>query len=406
MTAKEKIVKARTALIMQNPFFGSLAIRLQLEEGNKVTETLATDGIKLFYNYDYVMSLTMDDLKFILCHEVMHLVHGHHTRMADRDIKDWNRATDYSINGNLMSCGFNHVDGMLFDKQFENMTADEVYNKLHGGKKQGNQQQQQQQNQQGQQQQQQQQGGSGNQQGKGKPKPGQAGEVLPFPGSNPDGTATEAEAAQQQQDWQIAATQANNFANKAGQGHSEIDRLIKELNAPKIDWREVLQRFVEQATKNDYTFKRVNSRYAHCGVILPSLYNQELPPIVVAVDTSGSVTNEDLKQFASEIESIMQLHNVDITVIYCDDEIAGIEEFTAADMPLTLNAKGGGGTAFAPVFEHIEKEQLETPCIIYLTDLECRESRIGKEPDKPVLWIQTGREKAIKMPFGEVIKMH
>jgi len=137
------------------------------------------------------------------------------------------------------------------------------------------------------------------------------------------------------------------------------------------------------------------------GVILPTLYNQELPPIVIGVDTSGSINQDELKQFAGEIDDILNQYPTTLTVIYCDTKVNHVETFTAEDRPIRLEAKGGGGTKFSPVFEAVNQMEDLPACVVYLTDLDCND--FGKEPGYPVLWINTGGRKTV--PWGEIIRM-
>ena len=139
------------------------------------------------------------------------------------------------------------------------------------------------------------------------------------------------------------------------------------------------------------------------GVILPTLYNQELPPIVIGVDTSGSINQDELKQFAGEIDDILNQYPTTLTVMYCDTSVRHIEIFTAEDRPIRLEAKGGGGTKFAPVFEAANKMEDQPACLVYLTDMEVREKDFGPEPDYPVLWVNTG-QRCKQPPFGEMIR--
>ena len=139
------------------------------------------------------------------------------------------------------------------------------------------------------------------------------------------------------------------------------------------------------------------------GFILPSLFNHEMPPLDIYVDTSGSVNQEDLKQFASEIDDILTQYNTTARVIYCDTRVTHVEVFTSENRPVKLNAKGGGGTDFAPAIAWSMKQEDLPCCGVYLTDLEC--SSFGDEPDFPVLWIATENTRRT-VPWGELVKMH
>jgi len=162
--------------------------------------------------------------------------------------------------------------------------------------------------------------------------------------------------------------------------------LIEKLNEPKVNWREALQRFVEQQAKNDYSFKRPNNRFSGRGVILPTLHSEELPPIIVAIDTSGSVSKEDLEQFASEIDDILTHYNTSVHAVYVDTAVRGKEVFSQENRPVKLGAKGRGGTRFSPLFEHVNAMEEPVTCVIYMTDLDATD--FGPAPDYPVLWMQ------------------
>jgi predicted metal-dependent peptidase len=134
------------------------------------------------------------------------------------------------------------------------------------------------------------------------------------------------------------------------------------------------------------------------------LRSNELPHLVITLDTSGSIDQEQLDQFAAEVSAILELmENSEITVIYCDSRLRGTPEtFTKSDLPLTLNALGGGGTDFRPPFQYVADQDMTPAALIYLTDLDCDD--FPQEPDYPVLWIKTGTYGR-PAPFGEVIDL-
>lgn len=397
--AMQKMVKARAALILDQRFFGSLALKLQLKE-DPTCDLMWTDGVSIGFNPEMVMQNSMDVVKGVICHEVFHCASNHHTRRNGRDASDWNVATDYTINHILVENGMKIHDGMLLDPNLKNKSADEIYNMVHGKKKE---QQNGGQGSQGSSTQQQQ----GQQQGKGQGKgqqskadPGGCGEVRDFPGET--GTATEQELQQQDQEWKIAVAQAANQAKACGQLPGNLQELIKEMLEPQVPWREALQRFVEQISRNDYTYTRPNPRYIGFGVVLPSLHNKELPPIDIWVDTSGSVSTEEKKQFAGEINDIRSHYNTTIRVIFCDTKVNGVTIINPEDDFIELDCKGGGGTKFSPAIAWSMQQEEHPACGIYLTDMDCYD--FGPEPEFPVLWIQTqGMKKTA--PFGEVIRM-
>lgn len=182
-----------------------------------------------------------------------------------------------------------------------------------------------------------------------------------------------------------------------------IARLIERRLYPELPWAELLARFVERNARSDYTWMMPNRRYLHQNLFFPALLDSELQQIVVAVDTSGSIQDEQLQRFAAEISAIMDQLPSCLHLLYCDASVQKYQRVEKADLPITLEPEGGGGTDFRPVFEKIEQEQINAACLIYLTDLECLHYP-PESPSYPVLWVQTGGVRT-RPPFGEVIMM-
>ena len=125
--ASERIRKARTALLLDHPFFGSLLFRLKSEECRAIP-TMATNGVVLRYNSAFVDTLNAATLAGVLAHEVMHPALQHHTRRAKRDPRRWNEACDYAINPLLLDAGLSLPDDVLVDPRFRGMSAEQIYN--------------------------------------------------------------------------------------------------------------------------------------------------------------------------------------------------------------------------------------------------------------------------------------
>src|SRR5580693_4258072 len=124
-----RVQKARTALVLDHPFFGSLLFRLKGRECRSI-QTMATDGVSLFYNPDFVETLNAATLAGTLAHEVMHPALHHHVRRSGRDPKRWNVACDFAINPLLVDAGLSLPDGVLLDDRFRAMSAEQIYNLL------------------------------------------------------------------------------------------------------------------------------------------------------------------------------------------------------------------------------------------------------------------------------------
>jgi predicted metal-dependent peptidase len=131
------------------------------------------------------------------------------------------------------------------------------------------------------------------------------------------------------------------------------------------------------------------------------LKSEKIPPLYIAIDTSGSIDDRQLSAFQSEIQAIMDTYPTEITCIYCDSEINGKEYFSPDSPVIFTKAKGGGGTDFRPIFDHIKEEPDPPECLIVLTDLEGTFPEAG--PPYPVLWVNTyNRQNA---PFGIIVHM-
>lgn len=402
MNARDKITKARAGLILDLPFFGSLALKLEVVE-DATCETAWTDGSRMGYNPAFIESLSLAETKGLICHEVMHNACAHQVRRGDRDRRKWNLAGDYAINQVIEDCKIALPAGRPIDPAYKGMCAEEIYSKLPSppagegqGKGEG----------QGDKMSPASMGAGGRKsplkkgdQG-GCSDPGKCGEVRDAVGAQGN-TPSPADLTQSAEDWKIAVAQAAQEARMQGKLPAGLDRIVGEILAPRVDWRDVLRRFVDQTAKNDYTWSPPNRRYVYQGLYLPSVRSEELL-LVVAVDTSGSIGAGELNQFASELTAILEDYKTSCTVIYCDSAVAHVEEFSSQDLPLRLHPKGGGGTDFRPPFAYVGAQGIAPSCLIYLTDLEC--SSYPAEPAYPVLWAHIGKG-GTKPPFGEEVKI-
>lgn len=397
MNAMEKITKARAGLILDAPFFGSIALRHELVS-DPTCETAWIDGRRLGFNPDFIDEQPLAKVKGLLAHEVLHVANCHHTRRHGRDNKTWQQATDYAINDHLTGAGFSLPDNGCTGYGTEK-SAEQIYNDL---RKNPNDDQGGDNGQNGNQAGGQDSGDSGND-GQAGADPGGCGEVRDATGA--DGNqASPAEMAQAEAETKVMVAQAAQQAKAMGKLPAGIARMVEELMQPVVDWREVLRQFVQQTARNDYRWNPPNRRFVYQNIYLPSARNEELGALVVAVDTSGSISKRHVDQFASELNAILEEYDTEAHVIYCDSRIANVEHFTSQDLPLELHPAGGGGTDFRPPFEWVDENGIDPACMIYLTDLCC--SSYPDPPAYPVLWAQIGNWPAEAPPFGEVIEMN
>ena len=416
--ATEKMIKARAGLIMDRPFYGALALRLSLKS-DPGSGTAWTDGKTLGFDPAYINSISLEEVKGLWEEETLHCFLQHHTRRGDRDPGDWNLAADQAIFHILDQAGSALPADCQPRREFKDKTAEQIYTVLGRGKKKSPQ--------------------AGPQPGTataaaaardrpgssqapqgqtpGAPAPGQQqqqpgrqpgsgrGEVRDATDPETGAPLTPAQLAEEETNWKIAGNQAAQQAAACGNLPGFLDRLVRSILNPRVPWQDLLRQFLERTARNDYTWTTLNSNYLSQGIFLPTLRSNELPRLVIAVDTSGSIEQADLDQFAAEVSAVLEMTaETEITVLYCDTEIREIETFTRADLPLTLKATGGGGTDFRPPFTWIEEEQEQPAALIYLTDMDC--DRFPEEPDYPVLWTKIKKPwTTYPAPFGEMIEI-
>lgn len=193
---------------------------------------------------------------------------------------------------------------------------------------------------------------------------------------------------------------AANTARLAGKLPGHLERFVGDQIKAVIPWREVLARFLTISAKDDYSFNRPNSRYLHSGYYLPSLRSETLGEIYFFVDTSGSISNEELNKFAAEMRFITDQFRKTIEVLYIDTEVAGTQTLEPGDID-QLEAQGGGGTDFCPGFDYLIEHDIKPLAVIYYTDGYC--SSFPAIPDYEVLWAVYGGNHSFDPPFGEVL---
>jgi predicted metal-dependent peptidase len=364
-------------------------------------ETAWTDGSVVGYNPAFVAGLTSAERKGLLAHEVMHVAAGHVWRRGDRDVRRWNVATDYAINQILEAAGLSLPPGRLLDTTYAGLSAEAIYAALPvpppddaGGTS-----------------------GSG---GEGLPPPSaeEPGEGKCAPSNDPGGSGEvrdppEGPLAQAPNDapatetaWQDATLQAAMQAARAGQLPAGLERLVRAIRQPPCrNLLAALAEFAALAAREDYSWRAPNRRFAPLGLYLPSLHSEATPPILAAVDTSGSISAELLAEYVSALQVVLDELRPETLILYaCDAAIQAEREYSPGD---TLSGEredfpGGGGTDFRPVFAKIAEEHVSVSCAVYLTDLDGRFP--AEAPDYPVLWVVRDPHGARpRAPWGETL---
>lgn len=380
-TTENKIIKSKIRLLSNHPFFASLVCSMTFEADSNI-ETASCDGEKIRYNETFINTLSNDHIDTLLAHEIMHPAMMHHTRQESREHKDWNVACDYAINPVLKSEGFLLPENALLDSRFADKSAEDIYNIIQREKKPDNQQQQQQ---------------PGQQQGQGQqqkqPSPGDWGQV-----EKPE-LKTESEKMEKEGEMKNKIIRAKEDAKRAGKLSAGIDRIVKKSVETRVNWKEVLNRFLAERAKNDYSFTRPNTRFIPSGLYLPVLENQEIGKVVFAIDTSGSVDEKLLQLFVSELREAAELFHFPVTVIHCDTKVNKVEELEQDNED--IHPVGGGGTDFKPPFSYVNDNDIDCKAMVYLTDGYCNRFP-SQSPDFETLWAVYDNSN-FNPPFGEVI---
>jgi predicted metal-dependent peptidase len=391
--AWEKMVRARTNLLVNNGFFGFLAMQLRMVEATEIgghpINTGAVDGVNLYYNPEFVNQLDEREAEFLVAHEVLHCCFKHFLRRGPRQPAPWNAATDYAINLDLKEAGFKlihdrQISGKKFkcciDDKYKNMTAEEIYESF--------------------------------------PKitiqmlvaagngdPGGCGEVLDTPGGAEGEEITK-------QAWETAVRSAVHQAKLSNAGNipGSLKHLIDELDKPKISWRDKTRNFIDQSLTKDISWSRLSRRSVSIGALLPGTISDRLSQLIFIVDTSGSINFELLKSFLSEVAGALDEGTADqMTVLYADTRVHDIDYYMPGDLVTARQLpNGGGGTDFEDSFKWVKENAPDASCVIYLTDLQV--SNFGEEPLCPVLWAVYSPDTlydqlAAQAPFGNCIQV-
>jgi len=353
-TSIERITQSRVRLLLTKPFFGQLATRLRLEDASDYLPTAATDGRRFLYNDEFIQKLTDPMVDFLVGHEVLHVVFDHMGARGERDKNVYNAAADYNINMTLVE----HQIGepitsemlgggtMCLDWKYRGLNSYEIYDKLIE---------------------------DGEGQDGGMDIHLEVGDGTADADGDGEGkqsitiTMSEEERKALADEVKQAVIQA---AQSGGPDVPEsVRRMINDLVAPKMDWRDVLRTQLESSLKSDFTFMRPSKRSGQ--VIFPGMNKDEELNIAVFLDTSGSISMDMLRDFLSEVQGIMdQYQSYRILIAQFDTGVYGAEEFTSDD-GRTMNEyelQGGGGTDFDVVFNYMAEVGMEPDQMVMFTD--------------------------------------
>ncbi len=386
----EKLITARVGLLLKQPFFGNMATRMQIKCADDWCPTAATDGRNFYYNTKFVEKLSVKKLEFLFAHEICHCVFDHFGRVGSRDRQLSNIAQDFAVNQILVDdrigeritevkiCQDNKYRGMAWEeiyddlmknvktidlKQLGELLDQHINEEEH--------------------------------EGQGASKEGKDGKGGP-------GSLTKEEAQAIRDEIKQAMIQSAAAAG-AGKVPAGIQRMIKDLTEPKMNWRELIRMNIQSIVRNDYSFTRPNRKSQHSGAILPGLKNDETIDVAIALDMSGSIGDADAKVFLSEVKGIMdQYQDYNIHIWCFDTDIYNPQKITQdnGDELLSYDLQGGGGTDFEANWQFMKDNDIQPKKFIMFTDgYPC--GGWGDEDYCDTLFIVKGSNN--EAPFGQTV---
>lgn len=394
LTAEQRIERVHVTLMRHKKFclFSGLFMVGKITVDDK-TPTARTDGLNVQYGREFIDRLTDKQLGFLILHENMHKAYRHLTtweKLYKKNRSLANAACDYVINLQIQDYDPDEEvtsmptdeDGELMgllDERFRGMNTKQVFDILKD--------------------EQEKKGGGGNGAG------GEGG----FDEHDWDAAKdmTEEEKRELERDIDQAIRQGIVASKKAGVGAGDIDRELKELMTPKVNWREALREFVKTTcrAKDTSSWRRPNRRLIASDIYMPSLIGEKVGHLVVGVDTSGSVGRDELAEFLSEVKGIAEEVMPDrVDLLYWDTRIATHEEYSEANVSNIVSStkpRGGGGTAPSCVTTFLKEKHIKPECVIMLTDGYVG-SDWGNDWPSPVLWAIVGGNDAVA-PVGKTI---
>jgi len=400
-----KLSAACTRLILDRPFIGALVLRLPMKAADpKWCATVGTDARHLYYNPEYIDSLTLEQTQFELAHQAMHCALSHFARREHRVQHRWDIACDLAINPILIKEGMTPVPGALYNIGYEGMMAEEIYPLVKDNDEEQTHDQHLYSDEQSSSSPSQ--GGQGSQpededsdsdDGGG----GGAGDEGDEASAGAPQPLSDAEKEQLSVQWRQRLAGAAQQAMQAGKLAGSLRRLVDHLLQPQLPWRMLLARYMTASSRDDYSYMRPSRREGEA--IFPSLRSAQTD-ILVVLDTSGSIRKTEMQEFVSEIDAIKGQVRARITLHACDAELSDAGPWVYEpweDFALPDTIRGGGGTRFTPVFEWAEAQGSAPDLLVYFTDAEGEFPKL--EPRFPVIWLVKGRGE---VPWGQRIQLN
>jgi predicted metal-dependent peptidase len=328
MNIEQRIDLTFSKMGLREPFIAAVMTRVKRQLCEKLP-TAGTNGTWVKYNPTWCAQWSDEELFGLSLHESLHVVLMHMWRREGREMGLWNYANDAIINAYILSRGYKLPPGGVHVPWVtEGMSSEEVYARLKKNPPPP-------------------QGGAGG----GKPNAG---------GFDGTGDIEDAQDEATRADMEVTIATAAKMAKECGHGSALIDRIIQDLGQSNVRWQDEVQAMMTESSRSDYSYRRLNKRFLSQDLYMPSLYSEALGGLAIGFDTSGSMGDQEAAQIGAELRTIIEdLQPAFVEVIYCDYSVTSVQRFER-DEPLELKPKGGGGTRFKPVFDHIEASDEHT----------------------------------------------
>ena len=370
------LTKLKNQLLIEEPFLGYLLLKLFFKENINIP-TMRVDGITLEYSPAFVKSKTESEIKVILIHELLHCILRHITRSIGHITEISQYAADYATNAHIVhNTPYTLPADGLYDIKYKDMSYEAIYHELL-------------------------------EECNGNPDSDmteQAAEMGEFT-TNPGGASEATDNLTIQEFWETNINEAEQFSKSIGRGSSNVEELIKEFRPSQLNWKFLLKKFLTKHNKIGANWNLPSRRARAIGKYLPSKnIGKNLKDLVIAIDTSLSMTSKEFEFLLGEINEILtKFKYKQIHLIQCDTAVQSYKIFKPKDK-LTGSIVGRGGTDFEPVFELVKEEHINPECLIYFTDMGAWWD--FEYPKYPVLWIDTSTGGETKAPFGQTIALN
>lgn len=343
-------VKSKVFLGKNSAFLGSVMSNLEFVWDSSIP-TAATDGVKLFWNKEFFLSLPIEARATVLRHEIDHCAKLHMLRGECLDKEVFNQACDYRINNDLETDGFSFVglEGGLLDHSFDDngrLAEEEIYEILIK-------------------------------------RPRQP-QKDAWSGEEGEGDMKPASKDIQQKALQNVV-RAIHQAKSAGNVPGGVEEMVSNFLAPSIPWESLLFRWFTDQQDEDYTWQRPNRRSP--DIYLPSKIIEEgkLDHLMYFQDVSGSISNENMRRFNSELSHVWNsMEPKKMTVVQFDTDIQKVTVFNEGDTFDKMEILGRGGTCLVCVRDYIIEHK--PTAVVIFSDLECHPMDMTGI-NIPVIWV-------------------